>query len=160
MQIYKSTGALDRAQNLYKEYSQVTPEWLKVRDIIKTKRKSPALRLFDNISKAVPHSSNATNLIVNGTTSLHQRVVDKKVEMEDLEKEEADQAAPVLVDYSEDIPSIIYSFIDRYHFDEKLMNQMLREWLPHKDDLRVNFRTNLFGGGESDFAQKKAMQMF
>ncbi len=44
---------------------------MRVRDIIKTKRKSPALRLFDNISKSVAHSANTTNLIVNGTTSLH-----------------------------------------------------------------------------------------
>ncbi len=87
-------------------------------------------------------------------------MVDRKVEMEDLEKEEAEQAAPVLVDYSEDIPSIIYSFVDRYHFDEKLVDQVIREWLPHKDDLRVNFRTNLFGGGEADFAQKQALKMF
>jgi len=52
MQVYKSHGAVERAKQLYDEYSAVDKKWEQIKDIIVSKRRARPLNLFDNISKS------------------------------------------------------------------------------------------------------------
>ena len=40
MQVYKSSGAVDRAKKFYEQYSQVPEEMLKVRELMKKKKRA------------------------------------------------------------------------------------------------------------------------
>lgn len=102
MQVYKSSGAVDRAKKLYAEYSKVPDEYLKMKKIMLSRRRPIGLRLFSNILKK-----------------------------SDLAKEtsiDPDQSVPELINYPETFEGIIYSFADRVPFSTKLYTEMLQEW--------------------------------
>lgn len=52
LQVYKSTGAVDRAREFYMHYSTVKPEDLEIRKSIIKKKQAPGLRIFSNMIKA------------------------------------------------------------------------------------------------------------
>lgn len=57
LQVYKSSGAVDRAKKLYDEYSAVPDLFLKYRDIMISKRKPGQLRGYFNLEKATADKS-------------------------------------------------------------------------------------------------------
>jgi hypothetical protein len=52
LQVYKSTGAVDRAREFYNHYSTVKPEDLEIRKAVIKKKQAPGLRIFSNIVKS------------------------------------------------------------------------------------------------------------
>jgi hypothetical protein len=48
MQIYKSSGNIERASKFYSEYSQVPDSYKIIKDIVQKKKKPGALKIFSN----------------------------------------------------------------------------------------------------------------
>lgn len=49
MQVYKSSGAVDRARKLYSDYSSVDDKYLELIKFFKSKKKPGGLRTYPNI---------------------------------------------------------------------------------------------------------------
>lgn len=115
MQTYKSFAAADRAKKFYDDYSTVPEKYIKIRNIVKSKKKSGKLRMFANIEVEKR----------NGGHSLTET-----------ETEKAENSF-FINSYSEDLNGLILSFADRYPFSEDLYYSMMNEWNVHKDGLKV-----------------------
>lgn len=114
LQVYKSAGAVDRAQKLYDDYSSVSDMFLKYRDIVISKRRPGSLRSYPNL---------VLNTTAQAKPSLAQARTGGQVNVKE---------------YEESIHGLIQSFAERYPFNEELYNQVTREWNKHKLDLKIN----------------------
>jgi hypothetical protein len=143
-QVYKSTGAVELARKLYAKYSQVSPEFLKLRETIVHKKKedSSYLRLHENIRKKPEFLEN------NGTQSLAQSQCTSDLVLDDA------QSSIDVLHYPKSFAGIIDSYIDRIPFDERLAAQMIAEWNKYKDYTKARGFTTVLKREISDFVAK------
>jgi hypothetical protein len=123
---------VERARKLYDDLSQVSDEWLDILNIVKSKKKPGWMRLFSNLQK--PHVHLPKNEEHDWRSSPEIITAEKIEERKFIERE---SGLPQIKDYPESIEGLILSYQDRYPFNFNLYKQMMLEWLPHKDDLRV-----------------------
>ena len=109
LQTYKSAGAVERARKFYDLYSQVPENFTKIAEIIKKDKKPGSLREFINTVKA-----------------------------SDLDARMKTESIPDVKAYPESIDGVILSFAERYPFTPYLYKEVMAEWNPHKEDLRVS----------------------
>lgn len=126
LQVYKSAGAVDRAQKLYDDYSSVNDHFLKYRDIVIAKRKPGSLHSYPNLvlNDVIPGQQQANLAEANktgGSTPANSN----------------SQGAVVVKEYEESIHGLIESFAERYPFTEALYQQVTNEWNKHKEDLKI-----------------------
>lgn len=86
LQVYKSSGSVERARKFYEDYSKVPSEYLKYRKIILSKQKPYTLRMYSNL-ELVTHNENENSLAqrIKSKKQLKTRIIKKKKEDEQVE---------------------------------------------------------------------------
>ena len=88
--------------------------FLKYRDIVISRRKPGELRGYPNLE------------------------IKSKLSLSQSKGKGIEQPTKVVIkDYEESIHGLIMTFTDRYPFNQKLYDQVNKEWGKHKDDLKI-----------------------